>query len=133
MEVLREQTCDGPQLRQRSCFSKDPRSSEGPAHNIRLGNPGLDLVGSDHAKICTEPSVACATAISPGTPQLPPSSQGGESTGLEIALASTPPISKKLPAVAAAPIRKKFASSALPGIVRQTSRTITTTLSGLRQ
>jgi hypothetical protein len=68
-------------------------------------------------RFSTEPCVACATATNPGTPQLPPSSQGSESAGLEIALASTPPISKKLPAVAAAPMRKKWVSSAFAGAI----------------
>src|SRR5215467_9005366 len=52
----------------------------------------------------------------PGTPQLPPCSQGGEPAGLEMALAITPPISKKLPEVAAAPIRKNCPSCALGDI-----------------
>src|SRR5205085_8847575 len=46
------------------------------------------------------------------TPQLPACSQGGASSGLEIALAITPPISKKLPPVAAVPILKYRVSSA---------------------
>src|SRR6516162_4514939 len=84
-------------------------------------------------RLSTEPCVASATATSPGTPQLPPSSQGSESAGLEIAPASTPPISKKLPAVAAAPMRKKRGSCAPAGVVRHNRRTMTTAPSGLRQ
>src|SRR5207245_7733585 len=66
-------------------------------------------------RLSTDPFVAWATATRPGTPQLPPCAHGGESAGLEIALAITPPISKKLPAVAAAPMRKKGISCAVPG------------------
>ncbi len=62
--------------------------------------------------LSTEPCVACATATSPGTPQLPPRSQGGAPGGLEIAPAMTPAISKKLPPVPAAPMRKNCASGA---------------------
>src|SRR5271166_1113462 len=64
-------------------------------------------------RFSTEPCVACATATRSGTPQLPPRSHGCEPTGFEIALAITPPISKKVPEVAAAPMRKNFASCAL--------------------
>src|ERR1700760_4414062 len=64
-------------------------------------------------RFSTEPCVACVTATRPGTPQLPPCSQGGEPAGFEIALAITPPISKKVPDVAAAPMRKNCASCAL--------------------
>src|SRR5580692_2820512 len=64
-------------------------------------------------RFSTEPCVACVTAMRPGTPQLPPCSQGGEPAGFEIALAITPPISKKVPEVAAAPIRKYCPSCAL--------------------
>src|SRR5438067_8427181 len=60
-----------------------------------------------------EPGVACATATRPGTPQLPPRPQGGAPVGPEIAPATTPPISKKLPPVAAVPIRKKRVSGAV--------------------
>src|SRR5713226_2517914 len=59
-----------------------------------------------------EPGVAWATATSPRTPQLPPRPQAGPPAGLEIALATRPPISKKLPPVAAVPIRKKRGSCA---------------------
>src|SRR5271163_1626742 len=65
-------------------------------------------------RLSTEPCVACVTATRPGTPQLPPCSQGGEPAGFEIALAITPPISKKVPEVAAAPMRKNCSSCA-PG------------------
>src|SRR5438874_11178773 len=64
-------------------------------------------------RLSTEPCVACVTATRPGTPQLPPRSQGGEPAGFEIALAITAPISKKIPEVAAAPMRKKCPSCAL--------------------
>src|SRR5690349_9388984 len=57
-----------------------------------------------------DPGVACAIATSPRTPQLPPCPQGGPPCGLEIALATTAPILKKLPPVAAVPIRKKRGS-----------------------
>src|SRR5271169_2878260 len=65
-------------------------------------------------RFSTEPWVACVTATRPGTPQLPPCSQGGEPAGFEIALAITPPISKKVPEVDAAPMRKNCSSCA-PG------------------
>src|SRR6516162_2973326 len=84
-------------------------------------------------RFSTEPCVASATATSPGTPQLPPSSQGSESAGLEMALASTPPISKKLPAVAAAPIRKNRASWASADVVGHNRRATVTAANGLRQ
>src|SRR4051794_1937520 len=64
-------------------------------------------------RFSTEPCVACVTATRPGTPQLPPCSHGGEPAGFEIALAITPPISKKVPEVDAAPIRKNCPSCAL--------------------
>ena len=64
-------------------------------------------------RFSTEPCVACVTATRPGTPQLPPCSQGNEPAGFEIALAITPPISKKVPEVDAAPIRKNCPSCAL--------------------
>src|SRR5689334_25433318 len=64
-------------------------------------------------RFSTEPCVACVTATNPGTPQLPPCSQGGEPAGFEIAPAITPPISKKVPEVAAAPMRKNWVSCAL--------------------
>src|ERR1700739_3892059 len=64
-------------------------------------------------RFSTEPCVACATATKSGTPQLPPRSQGCEPAGFEIALAITPPISKKVPEVDAAPIRKNCPSCAL--------------------
>src|SRR5271155_6052741 len=73
-------------------------------------------------RLSTEPCVACVTATRPGTPQLPPCSQGGEPAGFEIALAITPPISKKVPEVAAAPIRKNCSSCA-PGDTRPKRRT----------
>jgi hypothetical protein len=61
-----------------------------------------------------DPCVACATATRPSTPQPPPDAQAEPCTGLEIAAATTPPISKKLPPVAAAPIRKKRVSTWAP-------------------
>src|SRR5260370_28323754 len=64
-------------------------------------------------RFSTEPCVACVTATRPGTPQLPPCSQGGEPAGFEIALAMTAPSSNKVPEVAAAPIRKNCPSCAL--------------------
>src|ERR1700730_231491 len=64
-------------------------------------------------RFSTEPCVACVTATRPGTPQLPPCSQGGEPAGFEIAPAITPPISKNVPEVAAAPIRKNCPCCAL--------------------
>src|SRR6266446_1060172 len=67
-----------------------------------------------------EPGVAWATATRPRTPQLPPRRQSGPSVGLEIALATRPPISKKLPPVAAVPIRKNrgsWASATAPSNV----------------
>src|SRR6516162_4201779 len=66
-------------------------------------------------RFSTEPCVACVTATRPGTPQLPPCSQGGEPAGFEIALAITAPISKKVPEVAAAPMRKNCPSCAPSG------------------
>src|SRR5271166_3819704 len=63
-------------------------------------------------RFSTEPCVAWATATRSGTPQLPPRSQGWEPAGFDIALAITPPISKKVPEVEAAPMRKNFASCA---------------------
>src|SRR6266436_8214001 len=78
-------------------------------------------------RLSTDPCVAWATATRPETPQLPPCSHGGEAAGLEMALASTPPISKKLPAVAAAPMRKKGISCALPGAARPTIASTATT------
>ena len=41
--------------------------------------------------LLTEPRDDWATATRPGTPQLPPSSQGREPGGLDTALAITPP------------------------------------------
>src|SRR5690242_9543104 len=79
-------------------------------------------------RFSTEPCVACATATRPGTPQLPPCSHGGEPGGLEMALAISPPTSKKVPEVAAAPIRKNCGSSALderPASSRPTTKTET--------
>src|SRR5437016_623887 len=73
-------------------------------------------------RFSTEPCVACVTATRPGTPQLPPCSQGDEPTGFDMALAITPPISKKVPDVAAAPMRKNFPSCAL-GDVQRSPRT----------
>src|SRR5690348_2630223 len=70
-------------------------------------------------KFSTEPWVACVTATSPGTPQLPPWSHGGEPADFEIALAITPPISKKVPEVAAAPMRKNRASCPLGDAIPQ--------------
>src|SRR5437899_1921653 len=67
-------------------------------------------------RFSTEPCVACVTATRPGTPQLPPCSHGGEPVGFEIALAITPPISKKVPEVAAAPMRKNCPSCALDDV-----------------
>src|SRR5438105_14085635 len=64
-------------------------------------------------RFSTEPCVAWVTATRPGTPQLPPCSHGGEPADFEIALAITPPISKKVPEVAAAPIRKNRISCPL--------------------
>src|SRR5579885_2952280 len=69
----------------------------------------------------SEPCVACATATRPGTPQPPPWPQRGACPGLEIALAMTPPISKKLPPVAAVPMRKKrvsWAAAAAPSAAK---------------
>jgi len=43
---------------------------------------------------CTEPCVVWAVAIRPGTPQLPPRSQGRDPGGLLMALAMMPPITK---------------------------------------
>src|SRR5271163_1731449 len=73
-------------------------------------------------RLSTEPCVACVTATRPGTPQLPPCSHGGEPAGFEIAAAITPPISKKVPEVDAAPIRKNCPSCAL-GDTRPKRRT----------
>src|SRR6516164_11152651 len=84
-------------------------------------------------RFSTDPCVASATATSPGTPQLPPSSQGSESAGFEIALARTPPISKKLPAVAAAPMRKNRVSCAPAGVVVHSKRTTTAAPNGVQQ
>ena len=42
--------------------------------------------------LATEPLAESAVAISPGTPHEPPSSQGREPGGLEIAFAMRPPI-----------------------------------------
>ena len=42
--------------------------------------------------LATEPLALSAVAISPGTPQAPPSSQGREPGGAEMALAMSPPI-----------------------------------------
>jgi hypothetical protein len=73
-------------------------------------------------KFSIDPCVACATATSPGTPHPPPDPQAEPSTGLEIALATSPPISKKLPPVDAVPIRKKRVSVCAPaseGIARK--------------
>src|SRR6516165_1242914 len=94
-----------------------------------------DSIRSDATmrRFSTEPCVASATATNPGTPQLPPSSQGSESAGLEMALASTPPISKKLPAVAAAPMRKNRTSCASAGAVGHSGRAIMTAANGLLQ
>src|SRR6516162_5495310 len=64
-------------------------------------------------RFSTDPWVAWVTATRPGTPQLPPWPHGGEPAGFEIALAITPPISKKVPEVAAAAMRKNCASCAL--------------------
>src|SRR5215471_4652988 len=77
-------------------------------------------------RFSTEPWVACVTATSPGTPQFPPCSQGGEPADFEMALAITSPISKKVPEVAAAPMRKKRASCPL-GDARPHKRTRTKT------
>ena len=44
--------------------------------------------------LATDPFDATAVATRPGTPQLPPSLQAREPGGLEIALASRPPIGK---------------------------------------
>src|SRR3984893_6097562 len=78
-------------------------------------------------RLSTDPFVAWAPATRPGTPQLPPCSHGAEAAGLEMALASTPPTSKKLPAVAAAPMRKMGISCALPGAARHMRPRTTTT------
>src|SRR5215472_8194653 len=75
-------------------------------------------------KFSTEPCVAWVTATSPGTPQLPPCSQGGEPSGFEIALAMTPPISKKVPEVAAAPMRKNWVSCACENPISQNSANV---------
>src|SRR5438270_12411839 len=85
-----------PQLTMSDCAMPD---SIWPAATIR--------------RFSTEPCVACVTATRPGTPQLPPCSHGGEPAGCEIALAITPPISKKVHEVDAAPIRKNCPSCAL--------------------
>src|SRR5215472_3123959 len=75
-------------------------------------------------KFSTEPCVAWVTATSPGTPQLPPCSQGGEPSGFEIALAITPPISKKVPEVAAAPMRKNRVSCACENPISQNNANV---------
>src|SRR5215469_1479109 len=51
MKTLREQARNGPQLLDRSFICEDAGSRKSPAHDIGLGNSGLDLVGSDHPKI----------------------------------------------------------------------------------
>src|SRR5215472_5908895 len=75
-------------------------------------------------KFSTEPCVAWVTATSPGTPQLPPCSQGGAPSGFEIALAITPPISKKVPEVAAAPMRKNRVSCACENPISQNNANV---------
>jgi hypothetical protein len=74
-------------------------------------------------RLSIEPWVVWATATSPGTPQLPGLAQVGVPGGLEIALATMPPISKKLPAVAAVPMRKKRASSAATALPSSAAKT----------
>src|SRR5215831_2786016 len=80
-------------------------------------------------KFSTEPWVACVTATRPGTPQLPPRSQGGDPADFEMALAITSPISKKVPEVAAAPMRKNRASCPL-GEARPQRKTRAKTAAG---
>src|SRR5215469_10568219 len=75
-------------------------------------------------KFSTEPRVACVTATSPATPQLPPRSQDGVPSGFEMALAITPPISKKVPEVAAAPMRKNRVSCACENPISQNNANV---------
>src|SRR5437870_4520077 len=106
LHIFREKASNTPQPLHRSVGGENAGSSVGPARDVRLGDP----------------CVAGVTATRPGTPQLPPCSQGDEPTGFDMALAITPPISKKVPDVAAAPMRKNFPSCAL-GDVQRSPRT----------
>jgi hypothetical protein len=58
-----------------------------------------------------DPSVDWATATKPGTPQLPPLSQGRDPSGLLMALASNPPIKKYVPLLVPVPMRKNDPSA----------------------
>jgi len=59
-----------------------------------------------------DPSVETATAIRPGTPQLPPAEQAREPGGLLMALASNPPMANRGLSDDPVAMRKKEASSA---------------------
>src|SRR3954464_10376399 len=62
--------------------------------------------------LATEPFDATAVATRPGTPQLPPSAQAREPGGLEMALASRPPIGMYGRGVPPVPIRQNLTSCA---------------------
>src|ERR1700756_803033 len=55
MEAFREQACDGAQLFDWSLAGENAGAGIGPARDVRLGDPRLDLVGSDHAQVVDRP------------------------------------------------------------------------------
>src|SRR5579872_741639 len=64
------------------------------------------------ATLATDPFDATAVATRPGTPHEPPSAQGRDPGGFEMALAIRPPIGKYVPTVPPVRMRKKVMSSA---------------------
>src|SRR5947208_11295820 len=55
MKTFREQACDGAQLLQWFLAGENAGAGIGPARDVRLGDPRLDLVGSDHAQVVDRP------------------------------------------------------------------------------
>jgi hypothetical protein len=51
METLWKKASDRPQLLDGSCVGEGSGSVKCPTDNIRLGNPGFDLAGTDHTKV----------------------------------------------------------------------------------
>lgn len=99
--------------------SKTPLLQKDAYTTSACASPDSNCPALTERMFVTEPGVVCAMAMSPGTPHLPPTSQGSAPGGCEMTEASVLPTEKYVPEVGPVAMRKNetlsvFLSSWLP-------------------